>query len=182
MRSVAASFFASIASSWTCAGCNRSTKTSMCPPHARPTSNATSSATPKAASFGFPVLSTFWASSKTAPSMQPLETEPAILPDRVTTIFDPSGRGLEPHVSTTVASAISSPSRVHCSSSLKTSRIAYINCSGPLAFPGPPAACPGRRGLAGCWRRGSRRSEGAPPPYLLSKADSPWNRRAGSTR
>src|SRR3989441_9048616 len=54
--------------------------------------------------------------------MQPLETDPAILPDRVTTILDPRGRGLEPQVSTTVASAMSSPSRVHCSSSARTSR------------------------------------------------------------
>src|SRR2546427_9657555 len=61
--------------------------------------------------------------------MQPLETDPAILPDRVTTILDPRGRGLEPQVSTTVASATSSPSRVHCSSSARTSRT--FTCSTP---------------------------------------------------
>src|SRR5260370_1185953 len=87
-------------------------KTSMCPPHARPTSNATSSATPNAASLGSPLLRTFCASSNTAPSMHPLDTEPAILPERVISILEPSGRGLEPHVSTTVATAPSSPSRV----------------------------------------------------------------------
>ena len=90
-----------------------SMKTSMWPPHASPTSKATSSATPNAAIFGLPLFSTFCASSNTAPSMQPLDTEPAILPERVTTIFEPSGLGLEPQVSITVAMATSSPSRVH---------------------------------------------------------------------
>src|SRR5713101_8691047 len=98
-------------------------KTSMCPPHASPTENATSSATPKAATLGWPDFNTFCASSNTAPSMQPFETEPAIFPDRVTTIFEPRGRGLEPHVSTTVARAISSLFSVHVFSSLKTSRM-----------------------------------------------------------
>src|SRR2546428_9838371 len=63
--------------------------------------------------------------------MQPFETEPAILPDRVTTIFEPSGRGLEPHVSTTVARAISSLSAVHDVSSLSTSRISPSPSCGP---------------------------------------------------
>src|SRR6266851_1811418 len=97
-------------------------KTSMCPPHASPTENATSSATPKAATLGWPAFNTFCASSNTAPSMQPFETEPAIFPDRVTTIFEPRGRGLEPHVSTTVARAISSLFAVQVFSSLRTSR------------------------------------------------------------
>src|SRR6266567_606611 len=39
--------------------------------------------------------------------MQPLETEPAILPSELTIILEPRGRGLEPQVSTTVASAMS---------------------------------------------------------------------------
>src|SRR5579859_4908953 len=55
--------------------------------------------------------------------MQPLETEPAIFPDLVTTIREPSGRGLDPHVSTTVATAISSPAVDHSFSSVRTSRI-----------------------------------------------------------
>src|SRR6185312_3994428 len=95
----------------------------MWPPHASPTSNATSSATPNAAMRPFPALSTFWPSSKPAPSMQPFETEPAILPDLVTAIFEPMGLGLEPHVSTTVARAISSPASVQSRSSERISRI-----------------------------------------------------------
>src|SRR2546430_10670782 len=106
-------------------------RSSMWPPHARPTSNATSSATPKAAILACPLFSTFSASSKTAPSMHPLETEPAILPERVTSILEPSGRGLEPHVSTTVATAISSPSRVHSLSSLNTSLTAGARSASP---------------------------------------------------
>src|SRR5581483_4337825 len=123
VRRVAGSFRSSMPRSSRCASVSGCTNTSIWPPHASPTSNATSSATPNAAIFGVPFFRTFCASSNTAPSMQPLETEPAIFPDRVTTIFEPSGRGLEPHVSTTVASAISSPSLVHCSSSPNTSLI-----------------------------------------------------------
>src|SRR5258706_5888468 len=58
--------------------------------------------------------------------MQPLDTEPAILPDLVTTIFEPRGRGLEPQVSTTVASATCSPAFVQAFSSLRTSRISPL--------------------------------------------------------
>src|SRR6266851_4950607 len=101
-------------------------KTSMCPPHASPTENATSSATPKAATLGWPDFNTFCASSNTAPSMQPFDTEPAILPDLVTTIFEPRGRGLEPQVSTTVASATCSPASVQAFSSVRTSRISPL--------------------------------------------------------
>src|SRR5439155_15423890 len=91
------------------------------------------SATRKAAIFGVPDCRTYWASSYTAPSMQPLETEPAILPDRVTSIFEPSGLELEPQVSITVAMAISSPSRVHSLSSLRTSLIWRSDCRGRQA-------------------------------------------------
>src|SRR5947209_18292120 len=95
------------------------------PQQARPTEKARSSVTPKAASLGLPAFNTFCASSNTAPSMHPFDTEPAILPDLVTAIFEPSGRGLDPHVSTTVASAISSPASVHALSSPSTSRISH---------------------------------------------------------
>src|SRR5216683_1937662 len=81
-----------------CSGPNAWMKTSMCPPQARPTEKARSSATPKAAS----------------------------LPDLVTTIFEPRGRGLEPQVSTTVASATCSPASVQAFSSVRTSRISPL--------------------------------------------------------
>src|SRR5579884_2044818 len=97
----------SAARSWVSpAGC---TKTSMWPPQARPTSKATSSATPYSTSRGRSDVSTSWATSNTAPSMQPLDTEPAIRPELLTSILEPSGLGLEPHVSTTVARATRSP-------------------------------------------------------------------------
>ena len=53
--------------------------------------------------------------------MQPLETDPAIRPELETTIFEPSGRGLEPQVSTTVASATRSPAAVQLLTSSSTS-------------------------------------------------------------
>ena len=53
-------------------------KTCTLPPQARPTSHACSLVTPKSRSRGFPSLMTFWASSTTAPSIQPPETDPAI--------------------------------------------------------------------------------------------------------
>src|SRR5260370_26832894 len=65
--------------------------------------------------------------------MQPFDTEPAILPDRVTTILEPRGRGLEPQVSTTVASATCSPAFVQAFSSLRTSRISPLpSCRAPV--------------------------------------------------
>ena len=112
--------------SWTpAAGC---TKTSMCPPQASPTSNARSSATPNSRSFGCPAARTFWASSNTAPSMHPLDTDPAMRPDRLTSILEPRGRGLEPQVVTTVAIATSSPAARHSRYSLATSRILLSPC------------------------------------------------------
>src|SRR5439155_25938810 len=123
VRSVAGSSFSSMPISFFCTASSGCTNTSMWPPQASPTSNATSSATPKAAIFGSPDFSTFCASSNTAPSMHPFETEPAILPERVTAIREPSGRGLEPHVSTTVASAICSFASFHARSSSRISRM-----------------------------------------------------------
>ena len=61
------------------------------------------------ASFGGPPASTLCASSTTAPSTQPPETEPAISPREPTANLAPSGRGAERRVRTTVASATSSP-------------------------------------------------------------------------
>src|SRR5207245_6736267 len=112
----------------------------MWPPHASPTEKATSSVTPNAASLGLPAFNTFCASSKTAPSMQPFDTEPAIFPERVTAILEPSGRGLDPHVSTTVARAISSPAALHSSSSASTSRMSvYLYARGAAAKSGEQA-------------------------------------------
>src|SRR5438309_2222133 len=148
----------------------------MWPPHASPTEKATSSVTPNAASLGLPAFNTFCASSNTAPSMHPFDTEPAILPDLVTAIFEPSGRGLDPHVSTTVASAISSPASLHAFNSSRTSRIATSelrDCRGRLE------GARGHRALARYARPGSRRSMEAPPPYRASGADSPPSPAAG---
>src|SRR5215204_3211521 len=77
----------------------------MVPPQASPTSQAISSVMPYRISFGFPVSSTSWASSKTAVSTQPPLTEPARSPPLETAIVAPTGRGAEPSTFTTVASA-----------------------------------------------------------------------------
>jgi len=82
-----------------------SIKTLIFPPQAKPTPHAVSSATPNSTRRGFPVLITIADSSITAPSTHPALTEPAIPPDWVVTIFDPTGLGAEPQVSTTVVMA-----------------------------------------------------------------------------
>jgi hypothetical protein len=68
-----------------------------------------------------PVSIVRWAASATAPSMQPPDTLPAIRPEAVTAKRDPAGRGELPQVSTTVASATSSPSAAHVAAVASTS-------------------------------------------------------------
>src|ERR1700693_3656232 len=111
--------------------------------------------------------------------MHPFETEPAILPDRVTTIFEPSGRGLEPHVSTTVASAMSSPAFVHSLSASSTSRITTGSLFGDPVRPGGGQ---GLRAPAGCGPRESHRSAGEQPPCRESTVRIPRNPGAGLAR
>ena len=61
------------------------------------------------------------ASSTTAPSTQPPETEPRKRPSASIARCEPTGRGAEPQVSTTVATATPRPSRRHCSAAASTS-------------------------------------------------------------
>ena len=58
---------------------------------------------------GLPSAITSTASVITAPSTQPPETEPRKLPSSSMTRWLPTGRGAEPQVSTTVASATAAP-------------------------------------------------------------------------
>src|SRR3979490_532813 len=81
----------------------------MVPPHESPTFQALSSATPNSRVLGFPLSITSSASVTTAPSTQPPETDPRKLPSSSITRFEPTGRGAEPQVSTTVASATPRP-------------------------------------------------------------------------
>src|SRR6185312_16657306 len=106
-----------------------STNTFSLPPQARPTSHARSSVTPKSSSWGAPVCIVCWATSATAPSMQPPLTEPAMRPLAVTAIWLPGGRGELPQVSVTVASATVSPSASHCRAVLSTSSASSITAS-----------------------------------------------------
>src|SRR5215470_11062603 len=82
----------------------------MVPPHDNPTFQAVSSATPNSKVRGLPLSITSIASVTTAPSTQPPDTEPRKLPLSSITRLEPTGRGAEPQVSTTVATATPRPS------------------------------------------------------------------------
>src|SRR5262249_8569750 len=81
----------------------------MVPPQERPTFQAVSSATPNSRVLGLPLSITSSASVTTAPSTQPPDTEPRKSPSSSMPRFEPTGRGAEPQVSTTVASATPRP-------------------------------------------------------------------------
>src|SRR6476661_4373344 len=93
----------------------------MVPPQDRPTFQAVSSATPHSSIFGLPLSITSIASVTTAPSTQPPETDPRKLPSLSITRLEPTGRGADPHVSTTVATATSRPDLRHSSAVLRMS-------------------------------------------------------------
>src|SRR6187549_456203 len=93
----------------------------MVPPQDSPTFHAVSSATPNSSVLGLPLSITSRASVTTAPSTQPPETEPRKLPSSSITRFDPTGRGAEPQVSTTVASATPRPALRQSSAALRMS-------------------------------------------------------------
>src|SRR5579871_6462681 len=95
----------------------------MVPPQDRPTFQAVSSATPNSSVFGLPLSITSSASVTTAPSTQPPETEPKKFPSPSITRLEPTGRGAEPQVSTTVASATSRPSLRQSSAALRMSSL-----------------------------------------------------------
>ena len=80
-----------------------STNTLIVPPQASPTSQARSWLTPKVTSLGVPRPIASPISVAVAPSTQPPETEPAIVPSAVASIDEPSGRGAEPHTLVTTA-------------------------------------------------------------------------------
>src|ERR1043166_9655625 len=98
-----------------------STKTRMVPPQDRPTFQAVSSATPNSSIFGLPLAITSSASVTTAPSTQPPDTEPRKVPSSLMTRLEPAGRGAEPQVSTTVASATPWPAFCQSSAAFRMS-------------------------------------------------------------
>src|SRR5207245_10226410 len=98
-----------------------STKTRMVPPQDSPTFHAVSPATPNSSSFGWPLAITSSASVTTAPSTQPPDTEPRNVPSSLMTRLDPAGRGAEPQVSTTVASATPWPAFCQSSAAFRMS-------------------------------------------------------------
>src|SRR5258708_16887698 len=93
----------------------------MVPPHDNPTFQAVSSATPNSSILGLPVSITSSASVTTAPSTHPPDTEPRKLPSWSITRLEPPGRGAEPQVSTTVASATPLPALRQSSAAFRMS-------------------------------------------------------------
>src|SRR5688500_8391402 len=93
----------------------------MVPPQDSPTSQAVSSAPPNSSVLGLPLSITSSASVTTAPSTQPPETEPRKFPWSSITRLEPTGRGAEPQVSTTVASATPRPAFRHSSAAFRMS-------------------------------------------------------------
>src|SRR3954465_13107797 len=98
-----------------------STNTRMVPPQDSPTFQAVSSATPNSSIFGLPLEITSSASVTTAPSPQPPDPEPRNVPSSLMTRLEPAGRGAEPHVSTTVASATPWPAFCQSSAAFRMS-------------------------------------------------------------
>src|SRR5579883_413048 len=68
------------------------------------------------------------ACSITSVSTQPPLIEPATSPRAVTAILAPAGRGVEPDVVSTVATAMRSPRPRHSSTRSRISRIAFPPC------------------------------------------------------
>src|SRR5258707_6140874 len=96
----------------------RSTKISILPPQANPTSQACSLLTPKSRRRGLPSRIVSSASVTTAPSTQPPDTEPTKAPSLSTASLEPSRRREERQVLTTVARATPRPAsrqRAACS-------------------------------------------------------------------
>src|SRR5256885_7996338 len=98
-----------------------STNRRRAPPQDSPTFHAVSSATPNSSIFGWPLAITSRASVTTAPSTQPPDTEPRNVPSSLMTRLEPAGRGAEPQVSTTVASATPRPAFCQSSAAFKIS-------------------------------------------------------------
>src|SRR6266702_2517296 len=104
----------------------------MVPQQDSPTFQAVSSATPHSSILGLPLWITSMASVTTAPSTQPPDTDPRKVPSSLMTRLEPAGRGADPQVSTTVASA--TPRPAFCQSSaafrMSSSRSSMVGLSG----------------------------------------------------
>src|ERR1700677_4770909 len=143
----------------------------MRPPQESPTRHAVSSATPNSSVLGAPEAITSSASSTTAPSTQPPETEPRKCPSSSIAKCEPTGRGAEPQVSTTVAIATRRPASRHCSAAVRmSSSIASMLHLLRRLFPSPLLRGGVRGGAAPDSRRphlsiySSKRAPPPPPP------------------
>src|SRR5258708_1702151 len=131
----------------------------MVPPQDSPTFQAVSSATPNSSILGWPLAITSSASVTTAPSTQPPETDPRNVPSSLMTRLEPAGRGAEPQVSTTVASATPWPAFCQFSAACRMS-------SSRLSMGEPPSGC--RSDQAAMVRRGGGGEQRQQPHPLTS--------------
>src|SRR5579863_3735349 len=115
-----------------------STKTWILPPQARPTSQARSLVTPKLKRRGWPSLIALMPSSMTAPSTQPPETEPMKPPPCSSASLAPTGRGEDPQVVTTVASATPLPAARQSAACWRISSLSPITFTPLRAKRRPP--------------------------------------------
>jgi hypothetical protein len=99
-----------------------SAKMSMIPPQVSPTANASSSLTPYRCNSARPLATTSLASSYTAASTHPPDTDPATVPSGETSMVAPGGRGADFIVRTTVPTPAVPPERQTVSNSSRTSR------------------------------------------------------------
>src|SRR5215468_6414207 len=170
----------------------RSTKIWILPPQASPTSQAWSLVTPKSRSRGLPSRIASSASSTTAPSTQPPDTEPTMAPASFTASLAPMGRGDEPQVVTTVASATPDPASRQRAACSRISAVSLMLPSPGLcatAFLPPLAARPERsaprlgfRGFRDCAPAGTRRHTASSPSSREILARNPRTATAGSAR
>src|SRR6195256_6609597 len=98
----------------------------MVPPQASPTAQASSLLTPNFKLRDLPSPSAASASAMTEPSTHPPETEPVNAPSSRTAIWLPAGRGAEPQVRVTVASATLCLALIHA--------VAEASGSGGVSF------------------------------------------------
>src|ERR1700712_1554716 len=124
-----------------------------------------------------PVPATSVASSYTAPSTQPPETEPLTVPSGATTIDAPGSRGADEYVRTTVPTPAVAPERQTAakswSSSLTMPKVGAFRDSGP---PDQRFASPDQRSPP-VWGRKSDAGQLSNARMRLAASQGPWCRR-----
>ena len=114
------------------------------PPQVSPISYGCS-AGPKLINLGTPEAATDRASSCTALSTQPPDTDPRTVPSSITTMAEPTGSGAEPCTATTVANVTCRPAATAATRASSRSAVVDIVTGGQVGAVDQPYA----RGLSG---------------------------------